>query len=57
MTETINITPKWKHLIHIMIEVLQNPRATTDSKKEIRAELVRMAEIVDQMNEDKIKNG
>lgn len=40
-----------------MIEVLQNPKATTDSKKEIRAELVRMAEIVDQMNEDMIKNG
>lgn len=54
--KTIDVTPKWKHLIHVMIEVLQNPKASVESKREIRAELVRMAEIVDEMNEKNEKS-
>jgi hypothetical protein len=55
--ETIDITPKWEHLIHVMIEVLQNPKASVDSKREIRAELVKMAKVMDQLNEEAKQNG
>jgi hypothetical protein len=55
--ETIDITPKWEHLIHVMIEVLQNPKASVDSKREIRAELVKMAKVMDQLNEEAKENG
>ena len=57
MSKTIDITPKWEHLIHVMIEVLQNPKASVDSKREIRAELVKMAKVMDQLNEEAKQNG
>jgi hypothetical protein len=34
-----------------MVEVLKNPRANPQSKKEIEAELLRLAKIVDNQNE------
>ena len=49
--KTIDITPKWEHLIPAMVQVLRNPKAKADSVRGIRDELVRLAKIVDAQNE------
>ena len=49
--ETIDITPKWSALILPMVEVLKNPKANPQSKKDIQSELLRLAKIVDDQNE------
>lgn len=49
--KTIDITPKWSALILPMVEVLKNPKADPKAKKEIQAELLRLAKIVDDQNE------
>ena len=49
--ETIDITPKWKQMAQVMLLVLDNPKATKESKKEVRQEIIRMAGLVDEMNE------
>lgn len=51
MQDTIDITPKWSALILPMVEVLKNPKANPQAKKEIQAELLRLAKIVDDQNE------
>ena len=48
---TIDITPKWSALILPMVEVLKNPKADPQAKKEVQAELLRLAKIVDDQNE------
>jgi len=53
----IDITPTWSALILPMLEVLKNPKAPAQSKKEITDELVRLAKIVDEYNEEAKKNG
>ena len=55
--ETIDITPTWASLIRPLVEVLKNPKAPAESKEEITKELVRLAKIVDQYNEEAKKNG
>ena len=55
--ETIDITPTWSALILPMIEVLKNPNAPTEAKKEITDEFVRLAKIVDEYNEEAKSNG
>jgi len=50
MQDTIDITPTWSSLILPMIEVLKNPKANPQAKKEIQAELLRLAKIVDDQN-------
>ena len=47
--ETIDITPKWKYAVQIMLAVLDNPKATEEAKEEMRQEILRLAEIVDEM--------
>lgn len=54
--ETKDITPTWSALILPMVEVLRNPKADPQAKKEIQAELLRLAKIVDDQNE-KAKKG
>jgi hypothetical protein len=49
--KTIDITPKWEHLIPAMVQVLRNPKAKADSVRGIRDELVRLAKVVDAQNE------
>ena len=49
--ETIDITPTWSALILPMVEVLKNPKADPQAKKEVQAELIRLAKIVDAYNE------
>jgi len=40
-----------------MVEVLKNPKADPQSKKEITQEFIRLAKIVDQYNEEAKQNG
>ena len=49
--KTIDITPTWSALILPMVEVLKNPKADPQAKKEVQAELLRLAKIVDDQNE------
>ena len=49
--ETIDITPTWSALILPMVEVLKNPKAPAEAKKEITDEFIRLAKIVDAYNE------
>ena len=51
MMKTIDITPTWSALIPTMVEVLKNPKASSEAKKMITDELVRLAKIVDAYNE------
>ena len=55
--ETIDITPTWSALILPMVEVLKNPKADLQAKKEVQAELLRLAKIVDDQNKEAKKNG
>jgi hypothetical protein len=55
--ETIDITPTWSALILPMVEVLKNPKADPQAKKDIQAELIRLAKIVDEYNEEAKQNG
>lgn len=57
MIKTIDVTPKWSAIILPMVEVLKNPRANPQAKKEIEAELLRLAKIVDDQNERAKQNG
>ena len=45
--KTIDITPTWASIIPPLVEVLKNPKAPAQAKKEVTAELVRLAKIVD----------
>jgi hypothetical protein len=57
MTETIDITPTWSALILPMVEVLKNPKADPQAKKDIQSELLRLAKIVDDQNKKIKENG
>ena len=47
----IDITPKWQGLIPIMVAVLANPKASDQSKREIKEELLSLAKWADEHNE------
>jgi hypothetical protein len=49
--KTIDVTPKWASIIPPLVEVLKNPKAPAQAKKEVTAELIRLAKIVDDQNE------
>ena len=55
--KTIDITPTWSALILPMVEVLKNPKADPQAKKDVQAELLRLAKIVDNQNEEAKNNG
>jgi hypothetical protein len=48
--KTIDITPTWASIIPPLVEVLKNPKAPAQAKKEVTAELIRLAKIVDDQN-------
>ena len=54
---TIDITPTWANCVKIYIAVLENENASFTGKREAKAELLRLAEIVDKQNERIKKNG
>lgn len=49
MTRTIDLTPTWKEAAHIIAAVLEN--GTHEGRQAARAELFKMAEILDEMKE------
>ena len=51
MTETIDMTPTWEACVRIYTAVLENENASFTGKREARAELLRLAKIVDDQNE------
>ena len=48
--ETIDITPSWEACVKIYIAVLENENASFTGKREAREELLRLARIVDNQN-------
>lgn len=52
-TQHIDLTPSWVASTKIFIAVLENPKASYEGRKVARAELTRMAEIVDNLNKKK----
>ena len=57
MTKTIDITPTWEACVKIYIAVLENENASFTGRREARAELVRLAKILDAQNEEAKQNG
>ena len=55
--KTIDITPTWSALIRPMMEVLKNSKANPESRKGIEEEIIRMAKIIDEYNEEAKQNG
>mgnify|MGYP005673373193 CR=1 FL=1 len=51
--KTIDVTPTWSALILPMVEVLKNPQADPQAKKDITKELSRLAKIADDYNEER----
>jgi hypothetical protein len=51
--KTIDITPKWEGMMRVMLAVLENPKASHESKQAMRAELVDLGKWVDQVNEER----
>ena len=49
--KTIDLTPKWEGMMRIIIAVLENPKATKESKQAMREELIDLAKWVDCVNE------
>ena len=49
--KTIDITPKWEGMMKVIIAVLENPKASAESKKAMREELVDLGKWVDKVNE------
>tara|TARA_Y100000592_G_scaffold42658_1_gene67789 strand:+ start:29 stop:202 length:174 start_codon:yes stop_codon:yes gene_type:complete len=57
MQKTIDITPTWEACVKIYMAVLENENASFTGKREARAELLRLAKIVDAQNEEVKSNG
>ncbi len=51
--EFIDITPKWEGMMKVIIAVLENPKASAESKQSMREELVDLGKWVDQVNEER----
>jgi hypothetical protein len=49
----IDLTPKWEGMMKVIIAVLENPKASAESKKAMREELVDLGKWVDQVNEER----
>ena len=52
----IDITPKWEGMMKVIIAVLENPKASIESKQAMREELVDLGRWVDRVNEERKKN-
>jgi len=49
--KTVNLTPSWQTAVRIYIACLENPAATAESKEGARADLLKLAKMVDERNE------
>ena len=54
--KTIDITPKWEAMMRIMLAVIENPKASVDSKQALKEELIDLGRWVDQVNEERKKS-
>lgn len=48
-SKIIDITPSWRSSVEIMLLVLSNPKASKESKQDCHEELLRLADIVDNL--------
>lgn len=48
-SKTIDITPSWRSSVEMMLLVLNNPKASKESKQTCHEELLRLADIVDNL--------
>ena len=53
--KTIDVTPKWEGMMKLIIAVLENPKASIESKQAMREELVDLGKWVDEVNEERKK--
>ena len=53
--KTIDLTPKWVAMMRMMLAVLENPKASKESKQIMREELIDLAKWVDGVNEERKK--
>ena len=53
MMRTIDITPTWETAVKIYIAVLENDRASEESKHNARAELTYLAKVVDRLQAER----
>jgi hypothetical protein len=53
---TIDITPKWEGMMRVMLAVLENPKASAESKQSMREELISLGRWVDGVNEERKKS-
>jgi len=51
----IDITPKWEGMMKVIIAVLENPKASHESRQAMRAELIDLAKWVDSVNKERKK--
>ena len=51
--KTIDVTPKWEGMMKVMLAVLENPKASDESKQALREELIDLGRWVDQVNEER----
>jgi|APSaa5957512535_1039671.scaffolds.fasta_scaffold273711_2 hypothetical protein len=51
--QTIDVTPKWEAMMRVMLAVLENPKASAESKQSMREELISLGRWVDQVNEER----
>ena len=49
----IDITPKWEGMMRVMLAVLENPKASAESKQAMREELISLGKWVDGVNEER----
>lgn len=52
----LDCTPSWQAVVSMCCEVLSNPSADRESKESCKAELMRIAKIVDDQIEEAKKN-
>ena len=54
--KTIDVTPKWEAMMRLMLAVLENPKASAESKQALREELISLGKWVDGVNEERKKS-
>lgn len=55
MSNTIDITPSWETAASIYCMVLENPDADASAKEDARADLIRLGQFVDRLNDERKK--
>ena len=54
--KTIDMTPTWQTIVTMCCEVMTNPNAGREAQESCKEELLRLAKIVDDQNEEAKKN-